>query len=73
MDKEINPLDKDLQAALRKRALGYEYKEEEIISGKDGKNPRVKVTRKHMPPDIKAIRMLMLLDGGLEGDINDAE
>ncbi len=49
--------DKDkLKAALLKRALGYEYDEREIIVDKNGNSTgKVRIIKKHMPPDLKAI------------------
>ena len=64
-------IDQELQDALLKRALGYEYEEREAISGKDGAPPRVKATRKHVPPDIAAIRRAQeLRELGLWKEIN---
>lgn len=47
----------NLNDALLKRALGYEYEETEIIASKDGKSTRIKKTRKIVPPDTKAIEL----------------
>lgn len=48
------PVDIEVENALLKRALGYEYTEERIeISDKDGK--KVVQTLKHVPPDVGAI------------------
>lgn len=45
-----------LKAALLKKALGYEYDEREIIVDKNGNNTgKVRIIKKHMPPDLKAI------------------
>ncbi len=53
----------DLTSALTKKALGYDYKEvvEEYVSGDDGevKLTKKKVTKKNVPPDITAIKMLL--------------
>ncbi|HIT02508.1 MAG TPA: helix-turn-helix domain-containing protein [Candidatus Enterenecus merdae] len=48
------PVDIEVENALLKRALGYEYTEERIeISAKDGQ--KVVQTVKHVPPDVGAI------------------
>lgn len=47
--------DDKVEQALLKRALGYEYEETEIIASKDGKNSKVKKTKKVIPPDTTAI------------------
>jgi len=51
----------DLQAALLKRALGYEYEERRIVAGRDGTNERIEIIRKHVPPDVGAIKQVQLL------------
>ena len=60
-DKECN---EKLNKALIKRALGYSSKEVvEEFSSDDGKlvlNKR-KVTKKNVPPDISAVKMLLSL------------
>lgn len=50
----------DLKEALLKKATGYEYEETEITASKDGKSSRVKKTKKHMPPDLNAIKYLSM-------------
>ena len=49
-------IDKDLQDALLKCAVGYEYKEEKVIADKNKKTTRIEVVRKHVRPDPAAIR-----------------
>lgn len=49
-----------LNLTLVKLAMGYDVDEVEKIIDKDGKVIRVSVRRRHIPPDIKAIRLLML-------------
>ena len=53
----------DLTSALIKKALGYDYKEvvEEYVSGEEGevKLTKKKITKKNVPPDITAIKMLL--------------
>ena len=44
----------DLERALYKRALGYEYEEKKVETFPDG-NDRVTVTRKQIPPDVAAL------------------
>lgn len=53
----------DFRGALVKKALGYDYKEvvEEYVSGDDGqvKLTKKKVTKKNVPPDITALKILL--------------
>lgn len=58
MDK-IDKLTKD---ALLKLATGYDYEEKEIIASKDGKPQKVKITKKFVPPDLKAIEKVRSLN-----------
>lgn len=53
------PVDFEVENALIKRCLGYDYEEETIEWDNDGGErveSKVKVTRKHMPPDVGAIQ-----------------
>ncbi len=45
--------------ALLKRATGYDYEEKEIIADQNGRPQRVKVLKKHVPPDVAAIKEIM--------------
>ena len=53
----------DLKEALIKKALGYEQTEvvEEYVSGEEGeiKLTKKKVTKKNVPPDITALKILL--------------
>lgn len=53
----------DFKKALIKKALGYDYKEvvEEYVSSDEGeiKLTKKKVTKKNVPPDITAIKLLL--------------
>ena len=53
----------DFKEALVKKALGYDATEivEEYVSGEEGeiRLTKKKVTKKNVPPDITAIKMLM--------------
>ena len=51
-NKEI--VDYQVENALLKRALGFEYEETEMVASKDGKTTRVKKIKKIMPPDTTA-------------------
>ena len=55
--------DSDFKNALIKKALGYDATEvvEEYVSGDEGdiKLTKKKVTKKNVPPDITAIKILM--------------
>ena len=54
-------IDKILRDALLRRATGYEYEEREVVAGRDGNPERVKVMKKHMPPDLKAIQKIQTM------------
>ena len=53
----------DFKSALIKKALGYDYKEivEEYVSSDEGevKLAKKKVTKKNVPPDITALKLLL--------------
>lgn len=53
--------DDEMKKAMIKRALGYDYEEKEIIAGKSGKPEKIKVTKKHVPPDLKTIERIRYL------------
>lgn len=59
----LSASDKKLRGALIKKALGYDATEvvEEYISGEEGeiKLSKKKVTKKNVPPDLSAIKMLL--------------
>ncbi|MBS6510613.1 MAG: hypothetical protein KH334_02835 [Clostridiales bacterium] len=50
----------DIQA-LQKLAEGYEYEEKEILVGRNGKPEKMRVFKKHMPPNLKAIEEIAYL------------
>lgn len=56
----MGEIDKTREALL-KRAYGYEYEEKEIIASRDGKEKKIKVTKKHVPPDMKALALVRYL------------
>jgi hypothetical protein len=60
-DKNLS--EKKIEKALIKKALGYDSTEvvEEYVTGEEGeiKLTKKKVTKKNVPPDITAIKMLM--------------
>lgn len=62
-EKNKTVLEKDFKTALIKKAMGYDVKEvvEEYVSDDNGdvKLTKKKVTKKNVPPDIGAIKMLM--------------
>jgi len=41
--------------------LGYEYEEKIIEADKNGCSGKVKVIKRHMPPDIKAIEKIVYM------------
>ena len=47
-------VDYEVENALLKRALGYDYDEVKTIKGKDDQIKETIVTRKHMPPNVVA-------------------
>lgn len=49
-----------IKDALLKRALGYDYEEKIIDARKDG-SQRMRIVKKHMPPDAKAAERVYLL------------
>ena len=61
--KTIQKSQSDIESALMKKALGYDYKEvvEEYVSGEEGevRLTKKKVTKKNVPPDITAIKILL--------------
>ena len=56
--------EKELYAALKKRALGYETRETVSAYDADGNETRRKVSVKDVPPDLGAIKLLLELQGG---------
>lgn len=49
----------EIKNALLKRATGYEVEEKEIILDKTGREvKRIKVTKKHIPPDLNAAKYI---------------
>lgn len=49
----------EIKEALTKKALGYEVEEKEIIVNKNGEQTgKIKVIKKHIPPDIKAMEKI---------------
>lgn len=49
----------EMRDLLLKRARGYEVEEKEIILDKNKKDTgKVKVTKKHIPPDVNAIMLV---------------
>lgn len=55
-------MDNEIFNALRKRALGYEAEESTIIAGRNG-HEKMKIIKKHIPPDVQAIKLMLILDG----------
>jgi len=66
-------MEEDLKSALKKCAVGFgtsEVVEEFSVEDGELKLVKKKVTRRDVPPDIKAVKLLM--DGGVEG-LSDEE
>jgi hypothetical protein len=54
-------VDENLKAALLKLAQGYEA-EERIVTGKKGGKPeQLRIVRRHVPPDLRAIEKVAYL------------
>lgn len=51
-----NKLTPEIKAALLQLATGYDAEEKEITAGKSGKAEKVRVTKKHIPPNMGAIK-----------------
>lgn len=63
-----------IQKALLKRALGYDSSETVEEYAKDGEDMtivRKKVTKKNVPPDITAVKMLLENMRGKDGDLSE--
>jgi len=50
-----------LKATLWKLATGYEVTEKEAVRGKDGKEDKVRIRTRHVPPNIDAITQVQRL------------
>lgn len=55
MEKE----EKEVKEALLRRALGYDYEEKVVEAARDGKQGKVRVIKRHVPPDTKAIEKVL--------------
>lgn len=57
---------KQLKSALLKLANGYEYEEKQVMVDKNGvSSGKIKVTKKYIPPDLAAIRVVhMMIENG---------
>jgi len=54
MEKQTS-VREDIREALYKRAMGYEVEETKVVVKKDGTPVRIEKTKRHIPPDIKAM------------------
>lgn len=62
LDAGKNNLVEDLHCAIKRRALGYEYEETTVKETDSDKNGYEKVTttvKKHLPPDLGSIHLLL--------------
>ena len=50
-----------IKEALLKRALGYDYEEKIVQANREGKTVSIKLIKKHVPPDVKAIEKIEYL------------
>ena len=75
--KGKNLSDKEVKAALVKKALGFDATEivEEYVSDEQGdiRLSRKKVTTKNVPPDVTALKMLLEDDGTPVSQMTDDE
>lgn len=72
--KEDEQPDDSIRCALKKCAVGFdtnEVVEEFTVENGELKLVKKKVTRRDIPPDIKAVKMI--LDGGQTGEKSDEE
>lgn len=49
----------EIKNALLRRALGYDYEEKVVEATKDGKQGKVRVFKKHVPPDVRALERVL--------------
>ena len=54
-------LDKQTKEALLKLALGYNYEDKEIIASSSGQAEKIRVIKRHIPPNIKALEEVRFL------------
>ncbi len=69
-------MDEEIKKALYKKAVGYTAKEVvEEYGGEDGNLVKKKVSKKHIPPDMTAIKTLIDIDqdAGELADKSDEE
>lgn len=75
--KKKSVTESDFKNALIKKALGYDATEvvEEYVSGEEGeiKLTKKKVTKKNVPPDLTAIKLLMGEDSLALSEMTDEE
>ncbi len=54
-----NSVNDEIKEALLKRAKGYDVEEKEVILDKNRKETgKIKVTKKHIPPSVSAIKTI---------------
>jgi len=53
-----NRTNEQLKEALWKIAVGYDVEEREAVLGKNGAPEKVKVRKRHVPPDLKALNQV---------------
>ena len=74
--KTEKPSDSDVKKALIKKALGYdltETVEEYALSDDEVKLTKKKITKKNVPPDITALKILLVGDEKSVADMSDEE
>lgn len=75
-NKSERPKNDEIKEALYKKALGYDATEtvEEYVEGDDGvKLAKKKITKKNVPPDITAIKILLTGDDKPIEEMTDEE
>lgn len=74
--KTEKPSDGDVKKALIKKALGYdltETVEEYALSDDEVKLTKKKITKKNVPPDITALKILLVGDEKSVAEMSDEE
>jgi|GEM_PF-1798338 len=50
-----------IRNSLERLATGYDYEEREVLTDSQGKPERIKISKKHSPPRMEAIREVQAL------------
>jgi hypothetical protein len=55
---KTDKIEPEIKRALLELSVGYDYEEKEILGEKNSDNPKIKIIKKHIPPDMAAITMI---------------